>query len=159
VLPVNQSGDRASLERFHREARAVAHLHHPNIVGAYDVDRDGTVHFLVMEYIDGSSLDMIIRIRGPMEYSRAAHYIRQAALGLEHASQAGLVHGDVKPSNLLVDRTGTVKVLDMGLAGFFRDDADDLTRQQGAKVVGTTHYMAPEQAEDSHHVDARADIY
>jgi serine/threonine protein kinase len=159
VLPTARAGEPASLERFHREGRAAAHLHHPNIVAAYDIDRDGKVHFLVMEYIDGSSLDKIVRIRGPMDYHRAAHYIRQAALGLQHAHEAGLVHRDIKPSNLLLDRTGTVKVLDMGLALFFRDEADDLTREQGQGVLGTTDYMAPEQAQDSHTVDGRADIY
>jgi hypothetical protein len=112
-----------------------------------------------MEYIDGSSLDKIVRIRGPMDPLRAAHYIRQAALGLQHAHDAGLVHRDVKPANLLVDRTGTVKVLDMGLALFFREEADDLTRKQAPGAMGTADYMAPEQAQDSHAVDARADIY
>jgi serine/threonine protein kinase len=159
VLPRQHAGDPAARERFYREARAVANLHHPNIVGAYDIDRDGDLHFLVMEYIDGSSLDKLVRLRGPMDPVRAAHYVRQAALGLQHAHEAGLIHRDVKPSNLLVDRTGTVKVLDMGLALFFREESDDLTRKQAPGAMGTADYMAPEQALDSHAVDVRADVY
>jgi serine/threonine protein kinase len=151
--------DPSALARFHREARAVAQLNHPNIVGGHDIDRDGKVHFLVMEYIDGSTFHHIVKQHGPMSPLRAAHYIRQAALGLQHAHQAGLVHRDVKPSNLLLDRAGTVKILDMGLARFFHDESDDLSKRQFDSPLGTTDYMAPEQAIDSHQVDVRADIY
>jgi serine/threonine protein kinase len=152
-------GDATSLERFHREARAVAQLKHPNIVGGYDVDQDGDLHFLVMEYIDGSTFQAIVKKYGPMEPMRASHYIRQAALGLQHAHEAGLVHRDVKPSNLLLDRSGTVKILDMGLARFYREEADDLSARHNQGPVGTMDYMAPEQALNSHQVDIRADIY
>jgi serine/threonine protein kinase len=158
VLPL-RSGDTAALERFHREARAVAQLKHNNIVGGYDIDRDGKLHFLVMEYIDGSTFQKIVRQGGPMDPLRAAHYIRQAALGLQHAHEAGLVHRDIKPSNLLLDRTGTLKVLDMGLARFFHEEADDLSKRHGESPVGTMDYMAPEQEINSHQVDIRADIY
>jgi serine/threonine protein kinase len=159
VLPAARAGKPASLERFHREARAVAQLRHPNIVGGYDVDRDGKVHFLVMEYIDGSTFQKIVKTRGPMDPLRAAHYVRQAALGLQHAYEAGLVHRDVKPSNLLLDRAGTVKILDMGLARFFRDEADDLSVRGLESPLGTADYIAPEQALDSRAADTRADIY
>jgi serine/threonine protein kinase len=126
VLP-SRSSDPAALERFRREARAVARLRHPNIVAAYDIDHDGELHFLVMEYIDGSNLRTLINQRGRMDPLGAAHYIRQAARGLQHAHEAGLVHRDIKPSNLLLDRTGTVKILDLGLARFFHDESDDLS--------------------------------
>jgi serine/threonine protein kinase len=159
VLPTSRSNNVAALERFHREARAVARLHHPNIVVGHDIDRDGKLHFLVMEYIDGSTLHQLVRDRGPLDPLRAAHYIRQAALGLQHAHEAGLVHRDVKPSNLLLDRTGTIKVLDLGLARFFRDETDDLSRDNLQSPLGTTDFMAPEQALDSHQADIRADIY
>ncbi len=160
VLPHDQAKDPAALERFHREARAAAALDHPNIVRAHDVDHDGRHHFLVMEYVEGSCLQDIVKQKGPMDVTRAAHYVRQAALGLHHAHLAGLVHRDIKPGNLLLDRQGIVKVLDMGLARFFRDHADTLTQQQDEKaILGTADYLAPEQAIDSHAVDIRADVY
>jgi serine/threonine protein kinase len=158
VLPT-RPGDPHALERFRREARAVAQLNHPNIVGGHDIDRDGALHFLVMEYIDGSNFQTILKERGPMDPVRAAHYISQAARGLQHAHEAGLVHRDVKPGNLLLDRGGTVKILDLGLARFFRDESDDLSRKDVEGPMGTSDYMAPEQALDSHAVDIRADIY
>src|SRR5437899_4516856 len=103
VLPASKAEDTASLERFYREARAVAALDHPNIVRAYDIDQDDKLHFLVMEHVDGSSLQEMVKRTGPMDAIRAAHYIRQAALGLQHAHEAaGIVHRDIKPGNVLV---------------------------------------------------------
>jgi serine/threonine protein kinase len=160
VLPTAKADDPSSLERFYREARALAALDHPNIVRAYDIDLDDTLHFLVMEYVDGSSLQEIVKRSGPLDPVRAAHYICQSALGLQHAHEAaGLVHRDIKPGNILVDRSGTVKVLDMGLARFFHDEEDVLTKKYDENVLGTADYLAPEQALDSHAVDIRADIY
>src|SRR5215470_13853420 len=160
VLPAAKAEDSSSLERFYREARAVAALDHPNIVRAYDIDKDENLHFLVMEHVDGSSLQEIIKKVGPIDVLRAAHYIRQAALGLQHAHEtAGIVHRDIKPGNILVDRNGIVKVLDMGLARFFNDKDDILTKKYDENVLGTADYLAPEQALDSHGVDIRADIY
>ncbi len=159
VLPAAKAADPSALERFYREARAVAALDHANIVHAYDIDQDETLHFLVMEYVDGTSLQDIVKKTGPMSPLRAAHYIRQAAFGLEHAHRAGLVHRDIKPGNLLVDRNGLVKILDMGLARFFNDEEDVLTKKYDENVLGTADYLAPEQALDSHSVDIRADIY
>jgi eukaryotic-like serine/threonine-protein kinase len=159
VLPAAKSADPSALERFYREARAVAAVDHVNIVQAYDIDQDETLHFIVMEYVDGPSLQEIVRRSGPISVERACHYISQAAEGLEHASHAGLVHRDIKPGNILVDRTGVVKVLDLGLARFFNDEEDMLTRKYDENVLGTADYLAPEQADDSHAVDIRADIY
>jgi serine/threonine protein kinase len=160
VLPPDQARDPSALERFYREARAVAALDHPNIVRAHDIDHDGKNHFLVLEYVDGSSLYEIVQRCGPMDVTRAAHYIRQAALGLHQAHLGGLVHRDIKPANLLLDRQGVVKILDMGLARFFHDKDDMLTKQQDEKaILGTADYLAPEQAMNSHEVDVRADIY
>jgi serine/threonine protein kinase len=159
VLPPALAEDPSALGRFHREARAVAALDHPNIVRAYDIDRDGKLHFLVMEYVDGSSLQEIVKRHGRLDLARSSHYIRQAATGLQHAHAGGLVHRDIKPANLLLDRQGTVKVLDMGLARFFHDEADNLTHKYHEAVLGTADYMAPEQTLDSHAVDIRADIY
>jgi serine/threonine protein kinase len=160
VLPTVKAADPAALERFYREARAVAALDHPNLVRAYDVDHEENLHFLVMEYVDGTSLQDLVKKSGPFTPLRAVHYMSQAALGLQHAHEvAELVHRDIKPSNILVDRSGTVKVLDMGLARFFNDDEDILTKKYDENVLGTADYLAPEQVLDSHGVDIRADIY
>lgn len=160
VLPPKMAADPKALERFHREARACAALDHPNIVRAYDVDQDGQMHFLVIEYIDGTNLNDIVKNHGPLSMERAAHYISQAAAGLQYVHERGLVHRDIKPANLLLDRSGTIKILDLGLARFFNDQDDNLTKEHESKVVlGTIDYMAPEQGVDSHAVDIRADIY
>ena len=159
VLPTAKAADDAARERFYREARAVAALDHPNIVHAYDIDQDENLHFLVMEYVDGASLQDIVKKSGPLELNRACHYLRQSALGLEHAHQAGLVHRDIKPGNIMVDRSGVVKILDMGLARFFHDEDDMLTKKYDDYNMGTLDYQAPEQAIDSHGADIRADIY
>lgn len=160
VLTTAKAGESSALERFHREARAVAALDHPNIVRAYDIDQDENLHFLIMEFVDGSNLQDIVKKTGPMSALRACHYAYQTALGLQHAfDRAGLIHRDIKPGNILVDRTGVVKILDMGLARFFDDEDDLLTKKFDETVLGTADYLAPEQALDSHSVDIRADIY
>lgn len=164
VLPAKRVNDTSYLARFHREAQAVASVDHPNIVRAYDVDcaqdRDTQIHFLVMEYVNGQSLQELIIRSGPADYADAIEYIRQSAEGLEHAHRAGLVHRDIKPANLLIDASGTIKILDMGLARFFDDrDENPLTVAHDEKVLGTADYLAPEQALDSHSVDTRADLY
>src|ERR1700733_11024872 len=160
MLPEEQSEDTAAVARFHREARASAKLRHQNVVTVYDVDSAGKHHFLVAEYIDGSDLERVVKVSGPMPYLRAANYIRQAAEGLQHAHEMGMVHRDIKPGNLLLDRRGTVKLLDLGLARLFQDETDGLTKMaDGHLMLGTLDYLAPEQAIDSHSVDIRADIY
>jgi serine/threonine protein kinase len=163
VLPHEKLDDHSNLERFYREARAVAALDHPNIVRAYDIDQYDKLHFLVMEYVDGHSLQEIVA-RYAMEKKRfdpirAAHYIAQAAVGMQHAHELGMVHRDIKPGNLLLDRTGVIKVLDMGLARFFNKQQDSVTEKYDDKcVLGTADYLAPEQAV-TNMVDVRADIY
>lgn len=164
VLPTKRVNDTSYLGRFHREAQAVASLDHPNIIKAYDVDKesekDTEIHFLVMEFVDGRSLQEIVQQDGPLDFQTAADFIRQSANGLAHAHEAGMVHRDIKPGNLLLDRNQVVKLLDMGLARFFNDaDEESLTVAHDEKVLGTADYLAPEQALDSHSVDARADIY
>src|SRR5262249_41315783 len=140
--------------------RAAAALDHPNIVHAHDVGFDGKIHFLVMEYIDGSSLQKVVKKEGPLPIERAARYIAGAACGLQHAHAAGLVHRDIKPANLLIDRSDTVKIADMGLARFFQDETDGLTREHDPDaVLGTAGFLAPEQFANSHDADIRADIY
>jgi serine/threonine protein kinase len=160
VLPSAALKAPGALERFEREARAAASLDHPNIVRAFDLDQEGTLHFLVMEYVDGPTLYDMVRQNGPLDVEPACDYIRQAAIGLQHAHEAGLVHRDIKPSNILVDRTGVVKLLDLGLARFLDDNGDAITHKYDDNyVLGTADYVAPEQTKDSHNVDVRADIY
>jgi eukaryotic-like serine/threonine-protein kinase len=160
VLPATKADNPAALGRFYREARAAGVLDHPNLVKCHDIDQDGSLHFLVMDYVDGASLQTIITKFGPMTVDFAAHSIKQAARGMQHAHEAGLVHRDIKPANILLDRKGTIRVLDLGLARFFNDDEDLLTLKYDEKnVLGTADYVSPEQALNSHEVDIRADIY
>ncbi len=159
VLPKNRVADTSYLARFHREAQAAATLDHRNIVRVYDVDNDGNVHYLVMEYIEGRDVQRIVKEDGPLDYATAADYTRQAAEGLSHAHKAGLIHRDVKPANLLVDHKKTVKVLDLGLARFADEKTASLTVAYDENILGTADYLPPEQAVDSHRVDCRADIY
>ena len=159
VLPKDRVQDSSYLARFHREAQAAAALDHRNIVRAYDVDNDGGQHFIVMEYVEGRDLQQMVKQDGPLDYAVAAEFIRQAADGLAHAHEANLIHRDVKPANLLVDRRNIVKLLDLGLARFTDEERASLTVAYDENVLGTADYLAPEQAIDSHGVDARADIY
>ena len=158
VLPTTKAQDPAGLERFYREARAIAAVDHPNLVRAYDIDQAENLHFLVMEYVDGISLQELVKKIGPLPVLRACHYIYGAAVGLNHVHEIGLIHRDIKPSNILVDRNGMVKILDLGLARFFHD-TDELTRKYDENILGTADYLSPEQAVDSHTVDIRTDLY
>jgi serine/threonine protein kinase len=149
----------AAIERFHREARAAAQLTHSNIVAAYDADQAGGTHFLVMEFVEGVSLAKQVQDGGPLPVHEACICARQAALGLQHAFEKGMVHRDIKPHNLMWTPNGWVKILDFGLARFVSESqgADGLTHE-GA-LMGTLDYLAPEQAEDAHSADIRADLY
>lgn len=156
--------DQSIVDRFYREAQAVAALDHPNIVRAYDVNKtkldETEIHYLVMEFVGGEDLQRLVERHGVLEYRQAADYTRQAAEGLDHAHEKGFVHRDIKPANLLVDTEGVVKILDLGLAKYFGEDRDaTLTDPHGSNVLGTADYLAPEQAINSHTVDARADLY
>ena len=160
VLPPAKAEQPAALGRFYREARAAGSLEHRNIVRTLDIDQDGNLHYIVMEYVNGSNLLDVVRKFGPMDVGRAAHYARQIALGLDYAFRAGIIHRDVKPGNVLLDRDGAAKILDMGLARFYNDTADLLTVKYDDKIVlGTADYVAPEQVAHSHGADVRADVY
>jgi WD40 repeat protein len=163
----------ATVQRFRQEVRAAARLHHPNIVTAHDADQAGGLHFLVMEYVEGTTLAELVRQRGPLPVAEACEYARQAALGLQHAHEQGMVHRDIKPQNLMVVGQGArsaseaiVKILDFGLARLPRTadgpagsavPAGPLTG--AGAVMGTADYIAPEQAADPRVADVRADIY
>ena len=159
VLPRERIKDPAALARFYREARATAAINHPNIVRTHDVDQDRSLHYLVMEYVDGCDLQRVLDANGALEGSAAAHLISQAAAGLQEIHDAGWVHRDVKPSNILVNRDGVVKILDLGLARFF-EDAKSITQQYAeGSVIGTADYLAPELVADNNIVNIRSDIY
>ncbi|WP_020472959.1 serine/threonine-protein kinase [Zavarzinella formosa] len=160
MLPPNMASDTGRRERFFREARAVASLDHPNIIRVFDMNHCAGVHYIVMEYVEGQDLQSILTRHGPLPHRRACAYIAQVALGLQHAHEKGMIHRDIKPANLLADAAGTVKILDMGLACFPEDKADNITeRYNKGAVLGTAAYMAPEQVVSSSTVDIRADIY
>ncbi len=154
---ISKSKDDA-LARFKREARAVAQLSHTNIIQAYDFDEIEDIPFISMEYVEGIDVDRQVAKFGSVDWPQAADYAMQAAAGLEAARMAKFVHRDIKPGNLLIDTTGTVKILDLGLVMTKQCTRNDsLTSAQDQ--VGTVDYMAPEQAINSHRVDTRADLY
>jgi serine/threonine protein kinase len=146
--------------RFLREIRAVARLGHENVVMAYDADRSGDVYFYAMEYVDGTNLSRLVRDRGPLPIAAACNYTRQVALGLQHAHEQGMVHRDLKPSNLLLATSGTVKILDLGLARISDSGGEQTTRlTHEGLVIGTPDFLAPEQARNAHDADIRSDLY
>jgi eukaryotic-like serine/threonine-protein kinase len=160
VLPPEQAQDESARERFFREARAAAVLDHPNIVRVHDMSSSNGLHYIVMEYVEGNDLQTVLNKYGPLPSAKACGYVAQVAQGLQHASERGLVHRDIKPGNLLVDNDGVVKILDMGLARLESDEKENLTAKfdRGA-ILGTADFMAPEQVISSSKVDIRADIY
>lgn len=164
----------AAVERFHQEARATARLNHPNIVTAHDADQAGGLHFLVMEYVEGTNLSQLLHERGALPIAEACEFVRQAALGLQHLHEAGLIHRDVKPHNLMVTPGGMVKLLDCGLVRFAQEPvclapvadtpgspcppcSPSLTA--AGTIMGTADYIAPEQVSDPRAADIRSDIY
>jgi serine/threonine protein kinase len=188
VIRKDRLGNPDAVRRFQREVQAGARLGHPNIVQSLDADQAGDLHFLVMEYIDGIDLARVVKQRGPLPVETACDFIRQAALGLQHAHERNLVHRDIKPSNLLVSgrvvsgKEGTappplatpltthhspltthqVKIADLGLARLRHTPGEDSPSHgltRDGSVIGTLDYVAPEQATDSHGVDVRADLY
>lgn len=163
VLPKKRVRDGSYLERFKLEAKAAAKLNHPNIARVIDLDAtaDNKIHFMVMEYIDGTDLRHKIKHGGALAVTDAVDFIRQAALGLHEAHEQGFVHRDIKPGNLMLDRFGSIKVLDLGLAKIQVDDDDvgSVTMEFREKTLGTADYIAPEQVTNSHTADRRADIY
>jgi serine/threonine protein kinase len=155
-----------AVDRFHREVKTAAQLSHPNIVTAYDAEQAGDVHFLVMEYVDGVDLSRTFKDRGALPIAEACDYVRQAAIGLQHAHERGMVHRDIKPHNLMVMADGTVKILDFGLASLAPEAVsdDDTVEARGdltaaGAIMGTPDFISPEQADDARQADIRSDIY
>jgi urea transport system substrate-binding protein len=159
VIDQHLAGKREVLERFEREMRVAARLAHPNLVAVHDAGQAEGVPFFIMEFVAGASLSQVVRQRGPLPVADACEVTRQAALGLQHIHEHGLVHRDVKPSNLLLTPAGQVKVVDLGLALLQSESGLGEVLTTPKQSIGTLDYMAPEQWNDSHQVDFRADIY
>jgi serine/threonine protein kinase len=171
VLPPSKAKEPRILRRFQREARLALKLDHPNVVRTFQVGESNRLHYLVMEHLEGETLDEVLDRRGKLPPAEAVRVIHQALTGLQHVHEQGLVHRDLKPSNLMLvpprtpgqpDTTlrATVKILDIGLARPHRGDGmqDPGITSEGT-LLGTPNYMAPEQARDARNADIRADIY
>ena len=150
------AGDPDALPRFRREARSAARVQHPNVVQVFHAGEEGDVHFLVMEYVDGPSAAALLNAGGPMAWPWAVRLAADACRGLAAVHEAGLVHRDVKPANILVGRGGVAKLADFGLA-MRPESPDDLLSAEG-RILGTPEYMSPEQC-DGRLADGRADLY
>jgi len=145
------------IRRFRREARAVARLSHQNIASVYDFGSSEGLHFIVMEYVDGQSLEDLAEQEGMLDAELALNYISQAAAGLDHAQQASILHRDIKPGNLLVSSDGVVKVVDFGLAKTEHESTGANLTTIGS-MIGTPNYMSPEQCTGGR-ITAAADVY
>jgi serine/threonine protein kinase len=168
VLPPSKARDSRLLARFRREAELALRLDHPHVVRAFEAGEADGLHYLVMEYLEGETLEALLRRRGQLPLEEAVWLIRQALLGLQHLHERGLVHRNLEPANLMV-LTGLgpdpiLKILDISLGRSLFDDAAPAAARQLALtyegvILGTPTYLAPEQARDAHAADIRADIY
>ena len=159
LLPSYRKRSPQAIARFSWEMEAVGRLDHPNIVGAHDAgEADGQV-FLVMEYVEGVTLSSLTRRLGSLTLADSCDIVRQAAIGLQHIHEHGLVHRDVKPSNLMLTTSGVVKVLDLGLARLETETCNDIAATVSGQLMGTADYMAPEQGSNPRDADAKADVY
>lgn len=146
--------DEEFIRRFRREAQAAASLSHPNVVSIYDVGQEGDIHYIVMEYIDGTNLNEIIKERAPLPVEEAIHYSMQICDALGHAHQNEIIHRDIKPHNILIGKNGRVKVTDFGIARAVTSS----TITQTGSVVGSVHYFSPEHAKGTS-TGEKSDLY
>jgi tRNA A-37 threonylcarbamoyl transferase component Bud32 len=158
ILPPSIGDEPAFAERFMREAQALAQLNHPNIVQVYDFGRTDEFFYFIMEFVDGVNLRALIR-DGMLEPEQALKIVPQICDALQFAHDEGIVHRDIKPENILIDKKGRVKIADFGLAKLLGRAAEDLSLTGTGQLMGTLGYMAPEQLQEAHTVDHRADIY
>lgn len=159
ILLPNFAREKDAVERFTREAKLLAKLHHPNIVAALDAGYSNGVYYVVMEYVEGTSLEQLIRVRGRIPWKEAAGILRQAARALLHAEKCGVVHRDIKPANFLITPRGGVKIADFGLAKISGGDSADPSLTRSGVVMGSPAYMSPEQATGEKVIDVRSDLY
>jgi serine/threonine protein kinase len=159
ILSPELSRDPAFAERFTREARALARLSHPNIVAVFDFGQAADFYYFIMEYVDGMSLWQMEQARKPLAPEEALAIIPKICDALQYAHDEGIVHRDIKPGNILVDKKGRVKIADFGIAKLMGQQPQDFKLTQSKMMLGTLQYMAPEQFEDPQKVDHRVDIY
>ena len=148
-----------AISRFQTEVRTAAQLTHPNIVAAHDAEEFEGQHFLVMEYVDGKSLNELVASKGPLPVMRACNFTLQVARGLRHAHKKNMIHRDIKPSNLMATRSGVVKILDFGLARATQWNSKNDRSTTTGIMMGTADFVAPEQARDAKSADIRSDLY
>jgi serine/threonine protein kinase len=158
ILSPKSAEDPGFAERFNREARALARLNHPNIVAVYDFGQAGDTSYFLMEYVEGVALRQIVRA-GKLSPREALQIVMQICEALQFAHDEGVVHRDIKPENILLDKKGRVKIADFGIAKILDQAPEDISLTGAKDVVGTAHYMAPEQLEHPQAVDNRADIF
>lgn len=159
VIRASSPAARLEVERFQREIRAAGGLNHPAIINATDAGEHNGLHFLVMEFVEGLDLGQLARTVGRLEVAEACELMRVVAVGLNHAHAVGIVHRDVKPSNVMLGTGGAVKILDFGLAQLGKWNEAVIEQTTVGQLMGTLDYMAPEQAENPATVDYRADLY
>ncbi|MNI02533.1 Serine/threonine-protein kinase PrkC [compost metagenome] len=146
--------DEEFIRRFRREAQAAASLSHPNVVSIYDVGQEGEIHYIVMEYIEGATLNDLIKEKAPLQVEEAIHYASQIADALDHAHHNEIIHRDIKPHNILIGKNGRIKVTDFGIARA----ATSSTITQTGSVVGSVHYFSPEHAKGTN-TGEKSDLY
>jgi serine/threonine protein kinase/beta-lactam-binding protein with PASTA domain len=146
--------DEEFIRRFRREAQSAASLSHPNVVSIYDVGQEGETHYIVMEYIEGTTLNDVIKEKAPLQVEEAVHYASQIADALDHAHHNEIIHRDIKPHNILIGKNGRVKVTDFGIARA----ATSSTITQTGSVIGSVHYFSPEHAKGTN-TGEKSDLY
>ena len=158
ILPPEVGKSPSFAARFEREAQTMAKLNHPNIVQIYDFGRTGDYYYFLMEFVDGVTLREIIAT-GDLSSQEALRIVPEICSALQFAHDEGVVHRDIKPENILLDRSGRVKIADFGLAMLLEQQPRNITLTQTDQVMGTLHYMAPEQIRGERSIDHRADIF
>jgi len=154
ILRPEFTKDKSFVENFKRESQSAAGLSHPNIVGVYDVGKEGNINHIVMELVDGRPLSEIIAEEAPMDYKKVIDITKQLASALKVAHNNSIIHRDVKPHNVLVTKDGVAKLADFGIA----KAVNDATLSTNNAIIGSVHYFSPEQARGNY-VDERSDIY
>lgn len=154
ILRPECTKDAQFVDSFRAESQAAAGLQHPNIISVYDVGREGNIHFIVMELIEGKSLSEVIKEKAPMDYRDVVHITKQVASALSVAHKHNIIHRDIKPHNIMITSDGMAKLGDFGIAKAISDS----TMEETSKIIGSVHYISPEQARGAY-VDERSDIY